>query len=105
MKLPRFAHGYSVLIFCSCVAALASLASCRSPVKPVQTHKEVTPPPRATNILLVTIDTLRADRLGSYGYSKGQTPNLDQVAKNGVLFENAVTPTPLTAPSHASIFT
>jgi choline-sulfatase len=105
MKLPRFSHGRTVLIFCSCVAALTSLASCRSPVKPAQTQQEVATPPRATNIVLVTIDTLRADRLGSYGYSKGQTPNLDHFARNGVLFENAVTPTPLTAPSHASIFT
>ena len=53
----------------------------------------------------MTIDTLRADRLGCYGYSKIETPNLDQLAKKGVLFENAITHTPLTAPSHASIFT
>src|SRR5689334_18784824 len=62
-------------------------------------------PPQRLNLLLVTIDTLRPDRLGCYGYSKIETPNLDQLAKKGVLFENAVTPTPLTAPSHASIFT
>jgi tetratricopeptide (TPR) repeat protein len=57
------------------------------------------------NVVLVTIDTLRADRLGCYGYSKIETPNLDRLAKKGVLFENAVTHTPLTAPSHASLFT
>ena len=60
---------------------------------------------RPPNLVLVTIDTLRSDRLGCYGYSKIETPNLDQLAKQGVLFENAVTHTPLTAPSHASIFT
>ena len=59
----------------------------------------------APNLVLVTIDTLRADRLGCYGYSKIETPNLDQLARRGVLFENAATHTPLTAPSHASIFT
>ena len=61
-------------------------------------------PPRL-NLVLVTIDTLRADRLGCYGYSKIETPNLDKLAQRGVLFENAVTHTPLTAPSHASMFT
>src|ERR1041385_1316351 len=61
-------------------------------------------PPRL-NLVLVTIDTLRADRLGCYGYSRIDTPNLDQLAKKGVLFENAITTTPLTAPSHASLFT
>ena len=60
---------------------------------------------RKLNLVLVTIDTLRADRLGCYGYSKIETPNLDQLARKGVLFENAVTHTPLTAPSHASLFT
>src|SRR5579863_2876022 len=60
---------------------------------------------RRTNLVLVTIDTLRADRLGCYGNSRVKTPNLDAIAKRGLLFENAVTPTPLTAPAHASIFT
>ena len=63
------------------------------------------PPPRRLNLLLVTIDTLRADRLGCYGYSAIETPNLDKIARQGVLFENAVAPAPLTAPSHASMMT
>jgi len=53
----------------------------------------------------VTIDTLRSDRLGCYGYSGIDTPSLDSLAQRGALFENAVTHTPLTAPSHASVFT
>jgi arylsulfatase A-like enzyme/Flp pilus assembly protein TadD len=57
------------------------------------------------NLLLVTIDTMRYDRMGCSGYSGIETPNLDSLARRGVLFENAVTHTPLTAPSHASIFT
>ena len=60
---------------------------------------------RRINVVLVTIDTLRADRLGCYGYAQVATPNLDRLAQSGTLFENAVTHTPLTAPSHASIFT
>ncbi len=55
--------------------------------------------------MLVTIDTLRPDRLGCYGYGAIETPSLDNVARRGVLFENAVTAVPLTAPSHASVFT
>jgi arylsulfatase A-like enzyme/cytochrome c-type biogenesis protein CcmH/NrfG len=57
------------------------------------------------NLVVVTIDTLRPDHLGCYGYSKIETPAVDGIAHGGALFENAVTQTPLTPPSHASIFT
>jgi choline-sulfatase len=60
---------------------------------------------RPLNIVLVTADTLRADRLPAYGYKRLSTPNLDRMAKEGVLFENAHTAVPLTLPSHSSIFT
>ena len=55
--------------------------------------------------MLVTIDTLRADRIGCYGNREVQTPELDAIAKRGVVFENAVAQAPLTAPSHASMMT
>lgn len=61
-----------------------------------------TPPP---NLLLVTIDTLRADRVGAYGYAKGTTPTLDRLAREGLLVEEAVVQVPQTRPSHVSIFT
>jgi arylsulfatase A-like enzyme/Tfp pilus assembly protein PilF len=57
------------------------------------------------NLLLVTIDTLRADHLGAYGHAGAATPVLDGLARRGVRAENARTPTPLTGPSHASILT
>lgn len=57
------------------------------------------------NVLLITLDTTRADRLGSYGYSKAKTPNLDFLALNGVRFANAYCQVPLTLPSHCSILT
>jgi arylsulfatase A-like enzyme/Tfp pilus assembly protein PilF len=60
---------------------------------------------RPTNVILITIDTLRADRLGCYGYGKAQTPHIDAWAKKGVLFERATATTPLTLPSHSSIMT
>jgi arylsulfatase A-like enzyme/tetratricopeptide (TPR) repeat protein len=57
------------------------------------------------NVLLVTIDTLRADRVGAYGAASPSTPTLDRLAKGGVLFEEATVDVPLTRPSHASILT
>ncbi len=57
------------------------------------------------NVLLVTLDTTRADRLGCYGYSGAKTPNLDFLAANGVQFLNAYCQVPLTCPSHCSILT
>ncbi|UCE40867.1 MAG: sulfatase-like hydrolase/transferase [Candidatus Aminicenantes bacterium] len=57
------------------------------------------------NVLLITLDTTRADRLGSYGYAQANTPNLDFLAANGVRFANAYCQVPLTFPSHCSILT
>jgi arylsulfatase A-like enzyme len=57
------------------------------------------------NVLLVVVDTLRADQLGSYGHPRSPTPNLDALAAGGVLFERAVAASSRTAPSHASIMT
>jgi len=57
------------------------------------------------NVLFVTIDTCRADHLGSYGRDQARTPVLDGLAKSGVLFENAFALQPLTLPSHSTIFT
>ncbi|MDA0835773.1 MAG: sulfatase-like hydrolase/transferase [Planctomycetota bacterium] len=57
------------------------------------------------NILLITLDTTRADRIGCYGYDRVETPHLDELARRGVLFERAYATAPMTAPSHASMFT
>ncbi len=58
-----------------------------------------------TNLLLVTLDTVRADRLGCYGYREAATPALDRLASEGALFELAESVAPLTLPAHASILT
>jgi choline-sulfatase len=55
------------------------------------------------SLLLVTIDTLRADRVGAYGSRAGLTPTIDRLAARGWMFENAVSAVPLTLPSHATI--
>ncbi len=57
------------------------------------------------NVLIVTMDTTRADHLGCYGYDGVRTPNIDAVAREGVLFEEAFSVQPVTLPAHASIFT
>ncbi|KPJ66322.1 MAG: hypothetical protein AMJ43_08485 [Coxiella sp. DG_40] len=66
-----------------------------SPVTPEEIH----------HILLISIDTCRADYLSCYGYPRKTTPNIDAVAKEGILFSNALTPIPLTLPAHASMLT
>src|SRR5205809_312029 len=57
------------------------------------------------NLLVVTLDTTRADRLGAYGYTGAQTPTIDRLARDGVLFEQAITSAPLTLPAHSTLFT
>jgi len=86
-----------------CLAALLLFNSCKSGEK--KPGPTASPALRPLNLVLITIDTLRADRLACYGYAKIETPRLDALAARGVLFENAVAQTPLTPPSHASIFT
>ena len=55
------------------------------------------------NVLLISLDTTRADHLGCYGFSKSTTPNIDAIAEDGILFEHAITPVPLTLPAHISV--
>src|SRR5439155_26404445 len=57
------------------------------------------------NVLLVSIDTLRADHVGCYGYREALTPHLDGVAASGLRLEQASTSVPLTLPAHSSLMT
>jgi glucan phosphoethanolaminetransferase (alkaline phosphatase superfamily) len=57
------------------------------------------------NIILITLDTVRPDHLSLYGYEDKTSPNLDSLAENSVVFENAYSPTSWTLPAHASLFT
>jgi arylsulfatase A-like enzyme/Tfp pilus assembly protein PilF len=61
--------------------------------------------PARANLLLITIDTLRADHVGAYGATTGATPSLDALAAAGTRFDQVQTAVPLTAPSHATILT
>jgi len=73
-------------------------ASCAAPAR-IPTAA----PARDANLLLVTLDTVRADRLGAYGYAGAETPALDRLAAGGVRFTEARTAVPLTLPSHATL--
>ncbi len=61
--------------------------------------------PAVDRVILITIDTLRADHLSAYGYVRATSPFFDELAEQGVLFENTVAPIASTVPSHASLFT
>ena len=78
-------------------ACCAPLPATQSPPPPGR--------PAARNLLIITIDTLRADRLGAYGDGEASTPAIDALAHRGVLFRRAFAPTPITLPSHASLMT
>ena len=80
------------LLLAACAAC--SLSSC--PSRPETPH---------LNVILITVDTLRADHLGCYGNSSVATPAMDSLARDGVLFAKAISQVPLTGPSHAAILT
>jgi choline-sulfatase len=93
---PRLRHARLLAAAAVCVAGMlpAGLAWC---------HRSR--PHRRDSLLLVTIDTTRADRLGAYGHRGARTPVFDRLAAEGVRFEWAFTPAPLTLPAHASMLT
>jgi len=65
----------------------------------------LTAKPNLKNIIVISVDTLRADHLGCYGYPLNTSPNIDAFSKDGVLFSNCYALTPLTAPSFSTIMT
>src|SRR5271165_4311060 len=67
--------------------------------------KTILPKLAQPNIILITIDTLRADHVSCYGAQTVNTPTLDGLARDGVVFERAISQVPLTWPSHAVILT
>jgi len=83
--------------FALAIAFAAALSVC--------CHRQAPGPVQRPNVLLVTIDTLRADHVGCYGYKTAETPTIDAVARRGVRFETAVAHVPLTGPSHACVLT
>ncbi len=85
--LPRHLRRLAVVV----MGAAVLLASCDRP--------------RPWNVLVVTLDTTRADFLGCYGRTSASTPNFDRLAAEGFLFQHAMSAAPVTLPSHSTIFT
>src|SRR5229473_6048430 len=79
-----------------CCGLVADAGIARQTVQDQTSHRDV---------FLITIDTLRADHVHCYGYDHVQTPALDGLAKNGIRFSHAFTPSPITNTSHTSILT
>ena len=102
--LPQF----SLLL--AAIMIILSASGCSRNIPPLSDDisklaDELFPENKPQNLLLITIDTLRADHLGCYGNKNIQTPHIDALADQGMLFQLAFTPVPITLPSHASILT
>lgn len=100
------------LVVVAALAALAIVGVVAMRRRPPRTAADVRarldrfrPAPHDLNVVVVTLDTTRADRLGCYGFAGIETPHIDAVARAGMVFENASATAPLTFPSHSSIFT
>ena len=85
-------------------AALLAAAACLVSRAPAAAGARARPRP-GTPVILISIDTLRADHLPAYGYRGVDTPNLDALRRDAILFENAYSQVPLTLPSHTAIMT
>src|SRR4030081_1457591 len=90
---PMFLTRRLLCLVCLLASAMASTTA----APPAKTQ-----PP---NVILITLDTTRADRMGFLGSKRGLTPNLDMLARQSVVFTRAYSQVPLTAPSHATILT
>jgi choline-sulfatase len=97
-KRSSFLRGVAVVFAAPVFAFLLHRAAAASPASPA-------PAKRAPNLVLITMDTTRADHLGAWGYRDAHTPNLDALAARGTRFARCDTAAPITLPSHASILT
>lgn len=90
------------------ILGLVILVIAVTPLVPAQTAAAKKVPPKVParpNVILITIDTLRADHVGCYGAQQIKTPTLDALAADGIVFEHAISQVPLTWPSHVAILT
>jgi len=105
--LVQSENAFGRLVLAVCVLGIAGCAGGPPAAKPSAPEVEAqivrTQPPK--RVVLVTIDTLRADYVGSYGATQVKTPTLDRLARDGVRFETAISPAPITMVSHTSLMT
>jgi choline-sulfatase len=88
-----------------CCAAQQARIPQKTTTSPAAPPHTVHPSPQHPNVILITVDTTRADRMGFLGSARGLTPNLDAVARDGIAFTRAYSHVPLTTASHATILT
>ena len=100
--LRALAGGFAVVALVLAAGVVYYAASSRWGVARAAGESESAQRP---NIVLITMDTVRADRLSAYGYGRDTTPNLARLAEKGVLFENAISATSWTLPSLSAIYT
>ncbi len=92
---------YSIIFFIAFfVITFSAVTDCKKGIKTFKLLEK-----NDYNLLIITLDTTRADRIGAYGYPKAETPNIDGIAQRGVLFKNCYASVPLTLPSHVTLFT
>ncbi len=100
-KSIKFKHIFFVFACCLLTAAAAHMfTGCKSGGDIPKLSGDT-----QYNVLFITLDTTRADRIGCYGFEKAETPNIDKLAEKGVMFKNSYTSVPLTLPAHCTIFT
>ncbi|MGA1840959.1 MAG: sulfatase [bacterium] len=95
-ELKRTCHGWSIQIV-FIIIILSFTQGCKTTTQGLKVSSGARP-----NIILISVDTLRPDHLGCYGYQRTTTPNIDEFAKEGVLFENCFSQAPATSLSCAS---
>ena len=88
-----------------CGALLVALPSLTVLLSGAPSLPEAKSGPKLPNVVLIILDTVRADHMSVYGYGRKTTPNLDMLAPEGVLFRNAISSSDITLGSHASMFT
>jgi len=101
----RYLHTRLALWMIGVPALVALCALAYGGAREYSLRNALPPPPNSPNVLLIIVDTLRADHVSPYGYTRDTTPYLSQMAQQGVLFENAIAPSSWTLPSHASMLT
>src|SRR6266850_2550435 len=98
-KLSSLSMTFTSKAILTIAALLLTISTC------AQGQSMKKPEGRRPDVLLITVDTLRADRVGSYGAKNIATPAMDSLARDGFLFERAIAQVPLTVPSHDAIMT
>jgi len=84
-------------------ASTTEVAAPPRPAPPAAAAPDAARPHR--NVVLISLDSLRADHVGAYGYKRDTSPNFDRIAKEGVLYRNAISTSPWTLPTHLTMFT